>query len=197
MGYANRLVIVALLLNLFATPVWSDLLYDNGPMGKINGANIGQGFEVTEPFNLINESTLSALQVGLFTGGSPPKSLSWTIGDVPFGNSYGSGAGILENLFAGPAMMFNAWESTFSLPSTTLGAGTYWLTLSSASVYPVLWSVNNGPSAQSFQKFTGGDLHTYGSNSLQIYGSTSVPEPAMLFFLGTGLLGLWGLTRKI
>ena len=196
---------------LLSAPASADLLYDNGPINGHSAYGINFGFEVSNSFNLSSASNLTQAQIGLWTQfrGDVPISVDWSIGTDKFLSDKGSGTANLTNTLINNYYGYGVFESTFPL-SGTLAAGTYWLTLRNAvsisSVVnmgePLYWDSSNGPS-QAYQnngvlvRSLENDLFP-GSNSesFQIHG-TAVPEPGTMLLLGSGLIGLLGIRRKI
>jgi hypothetical protein len=179
------------------------LLYDNGPINGQTDAWTLQGYQVSDSFTLTGTSTLTGAQIGIWANsGDTPVSVDWSIGTTYNDSTYGSGTGLLTNNFQFTnGFGYNVYESTFAL-SGTLGAGTYWLTLQNA--YPTFWWDMNGGPSQVWHNSEGLNPSGYGpsgtanppSSSFQIYGTSSVPEPATMLLLGLGLMGLAGVGRK-
>ncbi len=189
------LSIVALFL---ASPVWADtLLYDGGPInGTDNAYYIFDGYAVSNQFTIASASNLTYAVLGLWAV-SEPSQVDWSIGTTPFGSEVSSGTGSLMNTFKftnGYAL--NIFESLLFI-SGTVAPGAYWLTLGNAP-YPnnqfVWWDRNDfGGDARSNQN----PGVTIPSEAFQIYGNRGVPEPATILLLGTALIGMVGIRRKV
>ncbi len=175
---------------------YADLVYDNGPInGGVEAWTINFGYQVSDSFTLGSPATLTGAQIGLWAfSGDTPTSVDWSIGSVAFGSDISSGAATLSNVYQYTnGYGYDILESTFSLGGV-LGAGTYWLTLQDATTAngnPVYWDQNSGPSAAQESA-----LGTIPSESFQLYGAGSVPEPSTICLLGIGVAGLAGYCRR-
>ncbi len=199
------LTVVAVFGLLLATPVWADLLYDNGPIGggfHYGGRQISSDVSVSNSFTLGGASNLTGAQIGVWVGpGETPLTVDWSIGTDKFLSDKGSGTGNLTNTLyvsaSPPDNVYDWYESTFPL-SGTLGAGTYWLTLTNATssiTSAVVWSSSNGPS-QAWGSHEGNSWEIDWSESFQIYGSSSaVPEPGIMLLLVISMISVAGLRR--
>jgi hypothetical protein len=206
----------AVVMAMFAVPASAQTLYSNGPIdGTVGGWTIGPasgGYSVADSFTLSGASTLTGVaDIGLWTDpGDTPATVDWSIGTSPFDTSDGSGTGSLSGSALSPSSAYgiggyySVYSEDFTLPSISLGGGTYYLTLSNASVGNgdfVFWDENNGPSTA--YDNTIGSLYncdevsdTSCSESFQILGTTSAPEPGTLALLGIGLLCLVPLSLR-
>ena len=103
-------------------------------------------------------------------------------------------------------MGYDVGSSEFTISPLILSAGTYWLQIDNAASQfadSVYWDQNNGPS-QAWADWNDGPLDDYygeGTNScaFKIIGTSSapVPIPAAVWLFGSGLLGLFGVRRKM
>jgi hypothetical protein len=93
---------------------------------------------------------------------------------------------------------------TFSIPSVSLAAGTYWFELGDAATAlgnTVYWDASNGPSSATQSVYVDGvtyyETSLWESQTFQIDGATTAtPEPAGFMLLGSGLIGLAALVRR-
>jgi hypothetical protein len=150
-------------LLLSTAPTFADtVLFNSGPInGTISGEFINLSFEIADSFSLPSNGTLTGVKVGLDLPGpsNTPIQLDWAIWNAA---GPGGGGSILDSavgatlsntfLFTSTLGGFGTtevYQSSFSLPSITLSAGTYWLELQNAvdsASNGVAWDLNNGPS---------------------------------------------------
>jgi hypothetical protein len=191
--------IAAALLLAPATLSASTVVYDNGPInGTINAWSIATslaGWEVSDSFTLTAPATLTSADVGLWVNpGDTPSSLTWYLGTSFFDGSLGSGTETPSNTYWGLGFgAYPIYDSTFSLPSITLGPGTYYLSLSGMTTEDqnIFWDETDGPS--SAYELNYGAI---GSESFRLYSGTAIPEPASLGLIGMGLLGMAAVLRR-
>lgn len=207
-----------LLLALAAIPASATTLFDNYAVnGTILGLQINGGVQISESFTLGSAATLTGINFGAWNfAGDTITSVDWAIGNTPFtaiGADHGTAAVTGTFLFTN-ANSFNIYSDTFALPAVSLGAGTYYLTLSNAVVTGVstdhaFWDENDGAGVDSWRNDNGTVAQLSFTNcafshpnagtcaeSFQVLGNSAVPEPGTISLLGGGLLLLGGFVRR-
>ncbi len=159
-------------------------VYDNGPVnGEDLGWTINFGFSVSDSFTLGDSATVTNASFWAWLiPGDTLTSVEVQIGAAPFGNELFdqtlnfTSSNCFPNQFG-----YNvcAETATFIGGGVNLGAGTYWMTLSNASVPsgdPAYWDMNSGPSQA--QENT---IGTVPSEAFTLWGSgtttTTTPPP--------------------
>jgi hypothetical protein len=191
-----------------------------GITGPGDAWTINYGFSVSDSFTLSSAATVTGFDfVSWISPGDVTTAVDWSIGSVAYGSDF-SGTAALSNLQYGVLVDnygYNVYTNTATGLSVSLAAGTYWLTLQNAvttSGRPVYWDENDGPSV-AFQTTTGSLAHPplgtacangavnvdqsptcTGSETFDIVGNSTVPEPGSLGLLGCGILALAGLLRR-
>jgi len=195
----------AALVSLLAVPAWSSVLYSDGGINGIIGANyINSGHEVSDSFTISSNSTVTMVSnVGLWTlNPDIPGTVSWVISTSHDGGGTveGSGSGVsLSTTFLelGQDPDYAIYSASFSVGSLALSAGTYYLELEDAATTSgspsgpgVLWDVvsDSAPSTE----YENGILGT-NPNSFEIDGTEgTVPEPTAWSLSGLGIALLGG-----
>jgi hypothetical protein len=195
-----RLTSVLLLAFALAVcaPASASTIYDNGPINGTNGYNIRDD-AVADSFVSDGSYTVTGFQAGLwvFTG-STPATVTWTIltGGPSWdgGTPVASGTAPWSNSLWGTNGSYTIYYSTASGLNAVIGAGTYWLELSSSTATGgsiIYWDQNNGSSTA----YSNSSPSAIGSEAFAVYGFSNVPVPPSALLLGSGLLGLAGWRR--
>jgi PEP-CTERM motif-containing protein len=180
----------------------AEVVYDNGPAnGTVNAWTINFGYSIADNFTLAGPSTLTGANFTLWNSpGDVTSTVDWSIlGSPTAGPALAHGtAAVIQNYQLTNGYGYDINSDNIVLPSITLGAGTYWFELENAIVSSgdsVYWDINGGPSQISESDLGyNPDPSIYApglnstSNAFQILGT--IPEPASLFVLGSGLVGL-------
>jgi hypothetical protein len=202
-------------------------LYSNGALnGSLNDwfIDAGDGSAVTNSFTLGSASTLTAVDFVVWVNtGDTPDTIDWAITSSDFGTvlpgASAAAAPLSSTLqFTNDSAFgsYDVYDVSFSIPSVSLAAGTYWLQLqngATANLDLMGWDENDGPSAAfSATVIPGGGPPPYaditstintvcsfydnctdtpqtGSETFQIEGT---PEPGTVFTLLSGLLMVGG-----
>ena len=196
----------------------------NGGFGSPGSPGAGDAYTinytraVSDSFTLSSAATVTGFDfVSWNSSGDVTTAVDWSIGTTEGANDLGLGAGaalsnsqygIVANQYG-----YNVYTNTATGLSVSLAAGTYWLTLQNAVTAPgtsaVYWDENDGPSAafQNTIPLANGagycangavipDPGCTGSETFDIVGNSTVPEPGSLGLLGCGILALAGLLRR-
>jgi hypothetical protein len=202
-------------LLLASVPALADVLYENGPInGQTDAWTINFGFELADSFTIsTGESTVNGVAFGawLFPG-DVLESVQVTLST----ESLGQGTIFFDgrvNFTASNCFLnnysFEVCTETGSFNPTTMGDGTYWLTLKNALVNngdPVYWDENSGvgchspgcPSEADNGSIASPD--TLPSEAFSVLGTTNgtstVPEPGSLLLFGGAFTALVGTLRR-
>lgn len=207
-----------------AVPVAAQTLYSNGPTNGTSDAwTINLGLMVSDSFNISGWAYVTGLSFTAWVfPGDVLQSAYVSITSAPFfGTTYFSGvvsftqSGCISNQYG-----FNICTETGSFYNATQANGTYWLTLSNATVTngdPIYWDENSGPSralecCAGYQNGAAwpSAVGSIPSESFTITGyqgcgssgdcrdgtASSNPEPGSMVLLGSGLLTLVGVLRR-
>ncbi|MGD0630992.1 MAG: choice-of-anchor D domain-containing protein [Terracidiphilus sp.] len=125
-------------------------MFNNFPVsGQISAFQVNSGYSASNSFTLPSSSTIGEFNFGAWvTTGDSVNGVAWSIGISPFDTSLASGvAGATSTYDLSNVDGFDVNIVSFAIPSLTLPAGTYYLTLSgatSAGGNPVYWDINDG-----------------------------------------------------
>ena len=194
-----------------------------GSPGGGDGFTINYGFSVSDSFTLSSAATVTGFDFVSWNGASDvTTAVDWSIGSAAYGSAFSgtaTGAFLSNVQYLGADLYgYNVYKNTATGLNVSLPAGIYYLTLQNAVANgnpsgsggdPVYWDENDGPST-AFEN-TLGPLANYGScangaaspepgctgtETFDIVGNSTVPEPGSLGLLGCGILALAGLLRR-
>lgn len=218
----HKVVLIGLSLLLLAMPaLGGSLVFDNFPInGTINAYTINSGFAVSDSFTLASGATVGGVNLGVWLSpGDTVTGVDWAITSQSLGagTSYGSGtAAVTSGTAVPPAYTglnpntsgYDIGVASFSFPGFGLAAGTYYLTIQNAVSSldnPVYWDENDGPGIDVWHNSMGhlsnGACLEPGSgtcaDAFQILGASDIPEPTTWLLLGSGMLAIAGMRRKL
>jgi hypothetical protein len=195
-------------LCLAVVPAIGQIVYSNGPInGTTDAWTINFGFAVSDSFTVgSGGASITGLTFGawLFPGDVLP-SAEVLITSSEFGGTtyFDSVLNFTQSGCSANQYGFNVCTETSSPFAVNLAAGTYWLTLENATVPtgdPIYWDENSGPSSASENSvgtIPSESFTLLGSNGTTTTSAGTVPEPGGLMLLGSGILGLAALRRKL
>ena len=197
MKAAVKTVYALALLVIAVAPASADILYSNGPInGTITADLIDFGQSINDSFVLSSASTVTGVDFGAWTNpGDSVTSVQWSIGTTPGGNTYSGTAATIDSFVTIGYGFYAVEKDTFSIPSVSLGVGTYYLTLENAVTAVsgnAFWDVNDGPSSAYID-----GLSPINSESFDVQGTTGTvtPEPGYWALLSVAIIGLICLKR--
>ena len=198
-----------LCLMLVAAPAWGQqILYSNGPInGTVDAWTINFGYIVSDTFTLVDKSTVGGFDLGVWEfPGDTVLSVDWSItAQEQGGHLYASGtANVTDKFISANQYGYNIDEITATGLNVPLNANTYWLNIGNAKVTngdPVYWDENNGVGCNSPGCPSEPSQNSEGtilSESFDVTGPGTVPEPGSIVLFGSGALGMAGLlVRKL
>jgi hypothetical protein len=175
------------------------LVYDNGPInGGVTPLMLSiVAYElpgiptVSDSFTVSSATSLTSAQIAIWHYPSyPMSSVDWSIGTTPFGSDISSGtASSIQTPYSeGTPSGWEISEADFGISGSVAAGTTYYFTLQDAvaAFGPVSWDVNYGPSVAYYQ-CEGYQQGPYpdtaeppDSESFQLYGTSSLPEPTTI-----------------
>jgi hypothetical protein len=168
-------------------------VYSDGPSTIGGGYYVNGGQEVSDSFSVLNATTLTSAQVGLWTApGDAPSTINWSIGTTPYGSDVSSGTSTpINNISFTTNGAWDFYQSSFLLNGPLSANTTYYLTLTggvTAEGGSMPWDICSGPSVSYIYGFYG-PYTNYGED-FSLYGNTvnAVPEPTTITIWA--LLGL-------
>jgi len=209
MKIANLAVLLlSLVAAMAAVPASADTLYSNsGPYSYGNSAwtiNGGQG--IADSFTISQNGTVTGVDfVAWVVGGDTLTNVDWAISTSPFSGDIASGTGAaVSDVYSNSVYGYYSVDTdSFSVPSLSLAAGTYWLDLQNAVTADsgvAYWDWSGGSSQVAFSESGNFEGYIPNSNTFDITGSsgapTVTPEPSSFLLLGSGLVGLAGMLKR-
>ena len=202
----TKILITAVLTVSAATRASAQVVYNNG-------SPTGGGFEMAgwieaDDFYFTAPSSFDHIRFWTLEDGTPSTSFQWWI----FGDNAGKPGAILYNGTAIPTRelqgggYYSTYQNDLSISSLSFGSGTtYWLGLHEGTTYDnrSIFLEVTGPNATNIGHYSyQGTMDNWGTLGEQyafelINDNTStVPEPASITLLASGLIGVFGIARQ-
>jgi hypothetical protein len=220
----RRLTFALVVIGLLACagPALAGVVFDNitGTTDNFNvdGWLIANGYLVADTFTLGSPTTVTGVNFWVWKSTSDPvTSVQWSvISDVGLPTAgttlYTADASVTDAFVEQNKYSYYIDKITFSTGGISLGAGTYWLELTTAVSTPgneIYWDQSDGTNSIAWQGTVGylantgsgcggeGAPGTSCTESFQVLSAdTTAPEPGSLMLFGSGVLLLAGAWRR-
>ena len=200
-----RIALLSLLaLCLVAVPAMAQTIYSNGAInGTTDAWTINFGFVVSDTFTVgSGGAPVNGLNFGAWVEpGDVLETAEVEITSSEFGGTTYTDqvVNFTQSGCTGNQYGFNVCRESGNLSPVNLSGGTYWLNLDNAVVNdgdPIYWDENSGPSSASENS-----VGTIPSEAFTVLGTTTTttflyPEPPIVMYLGSGLLGVLAVLRR-
>ena len=185
-----------LALLLLASPAGAGVVFSDFPIGGSDdgGALVAGSASASDSFTLASPAVMNSVNFGAWKVSSSDvvSSIFWEIGSTFFGSDYGSGtAAITSDTYLTTFDSYAVDELSFAFSDISLPAGTYYLTLESATATggdSVWWDRNFAlaGSGISAQEFYAGSNHP--DTTPSTFQLVETPEPSIAILFACGLL---------
>jgi hypothetical protein len=148
------------LLALSSTAALAQVFSDFPVNGQISAFSVNAGNSTSDSFTLSAPATVGQVVFGAWVStGDSVTSVTWAIGTTPFDTSLGTGVAAASSAYDFSNVDgYDVNTVTFSIPSVTLPAGTYYLTLSNAvskADFSVYWDINDASGIDAWSSANG------------------------------------------